>query len=158
MTDEIIRKSALFFLLLTLDEEFSKEATRQALIELSNRLKEQAGASALEDSDLELAIRCCIEQWKLTRSQVYSNQSQLISIKALQWPEHIDLNPWKEFQKKCSENELLAVICVHILGLSEGALARCLRVSEGTIRYRVGSALALLGQLNRPSIGNIQYS
>lgn len=158
MTDEIIRKSALFFFLLTLDEDLSERATENALLALRYRLKEQAGASAFEDSNLELAIKCCLEQWQLIRSQSNHEQPQIINIKALQWPEHIDLNPWKDFQKKCSESELLSVICVHILGLPEAALARCLRVSEGTIRYRVGNALALLGNLNRPSIGDIQYS
>ena len=65
---------------------------------------------------------------------------------------------WKDFKKKCSENELVAVVVVHILGLSESALARCMKVKEGTIRYRVAHGLALLGQLNRPGLSALQFS
>lgn len=158
MTDEIIRKSALFFFLLTLDDQLARTATAKALTALKLRLKQRSGASAHEDSDLETALQCCLEQWNSIKPLVSSEKTKLINTKSLLWPEHIDLNPWKDFKKKCSEPELIAVIGIHVLGLSEATLSRCLKVSEGTIRYRVGHGLSLLGQLNRPTVSSIQFS
>jgi DNA-directed RNA polymerase specialized sigma24 family protein len=159
MTDEVISKSALFFFLLTLDDKLAQQATQKSLEEFSLRSKAPfSGASFEENPELEIALQCCLRQWQLVRSQFRKEQSQILMSSWLRWPEHVDLNPWKEFQKKCPENEFLAVTCVHVLGYSEATLARCLGVSEGTVRYRVGIGLTLLGQLNRPTMSSIPYS
>ncbi len=158
MTDELITKSALFFFLLTLDDKITTEATSKALEALRDQGQPKAGASFFDDSNLESLIKCCLAQWQKIRSHFRKEQIQVISTTALRWPEHIDLNPWKEFQKRAPENELIAVTWVHIIGVPEAVLARCMNVSEGTIRYRVGNGLSLLGQLNRPNISSIQFS
>lgn len=158
MTDELITKSALFFYLLTLDDKITTEATAKTLETLRTQGQQKAGASFIDDSNLESIIKCCLWQWQKIRTHFRKEQIQIISTNALRWPDHIDLNPWKEFQKRAPESELIAVTWVHILGVSETLLARCMNVSEGTIRYRVGNGLSLLGQLNRPNISSIQFS
>lgn len=159
MTDEIFCKSALFFFLLTLDDKVATEATFKTIDMIRARLSAR-GPLAHQNSEiaLETLVRCCIEHWSLVRFRFQKDKIQVINSKALIWPNHIDLNPWKEFQKRASENDLMAVTLVHVLGIPETLLARCLNVSEGTVRYRVGNGLALLGQLNRPSSGAIQFS
>jgi hypothetical protein len=158
MTDELISKSALFFFLLTLDDKLATEATTKTIENVRSRLHRRAGASVSENPDLETLVRCCLEYWQIARYRFRKEQIQLVNSRALRWPDHIDLNPWKEFQKRAPEAELIAVTWVHVLGIPEALLARCLNVSEGTIRYRVGNALALLGQLNRPIMSSIQFS
>lgn len=158
MTDEIISKCTLFFFLLTLDDKIATETTIKSIQELKRVQLQRVGASAFENSDLEPLIKICMKEWFHIRQRYKKEQIQIINTKALNWPEHIDLNPWKEFQKQAPENDLIAVTWVHVLGVSELTLARCLNLSEGTIRYRVGNGLSLLGQLNRPNISTLQFT
>jgi hypothetical protein len=156
MTDELINKSALFFYLLTLDDKLATEATRKALELMQVRGNKKIVPS--QESEVELMLKCCLEEWFKLRPRLHKDQTQVTTTTALRWPEHLDLNPWKEFQKRAPEPELIAVACVHVLGFSEATLARCLNLTDGTIRYRIGKGLALLGQLNRPGAGLFQYS
>jgi len=151
MSDELINTCALFFFLVTLDE---KIATKSSVRVIS--LFKQNYAS--DPSPLERLIKLCLQEWSLIRTQFRKEQLQIIKTKSLRWPEHLDLNPWKEFQKHAPDKELVAVTWVHVLGISESIIAKCLNQSEGTIRYRVGNGLALLGQLNRPNISSLQFS
>lgn len=158
MSDDLISKCALFFFLLTLDDSIANEATSKTLKLFKKQIRNIPGASAFNSTNIESLIELCLKEWLVIRPKLRREQIKLISSKALKWPEHIDLNPWKEFQKYVPENELIAVIWVHVLGVSEATLARCLNVSEGTVRYRVGRGLSLLGQLNRPNISSLQFT
>jgi hypothetical protein len=158
MPDEIIGKSALFFFLLTFNDRIATDATVKIIEVIKNRSSRRTGASSVEDTNLECMIECCMEHWQTLHTRFSKEKVQIVSSKLLQWPEHIDLNPWKEFQKRAPENELIAVTWVHVLGIPEQILARALKVSEGTIRYRVGKGLSLLGQLNRPNISSLQFT
>lgn len=158
MSDEIIVKSALFFFLLTLDEKATQEATEKALYKFKLRAPAISENTAPTSSHWETALDCWLEEWQFVRKNFRRTQSQVIMSKSLRWPENLDLGPWKEFQKRAPENELIAVLCIHVIGLPEEMLARSLKISEGSVRYRVGRGLTLLGQLNRPNISSIQYS
>lgn len=158
MTDDLISKCALFFFLLTLDDQKAIDITIKTLKLFKRQQRQVAGASAFNSTDLELLIKLCLIEWQEIRTRLKRDQIQIIGSKALKWPEHIDLNPWKEFQKHAPENELIAVIWVHVLGIPEASLARSLNLSEGTVRYRVGKGLSLLGQLNRPNISSLQFT
>lgn len=156
MTDELISKSALFFYLLALDDKIATSAV-QKVLELF-QAQQRLQSKALDHNDLEVIIKLCLNHWQKIKPHLKKDRLHLISTKNIKWPEHLDLNPWKEFQKLAPENELIAVIWVHILGVPESLLARCLNTTEGTIRYRVGNGLSLLGQLNRPSINSSQFT
>lgn len=155
MTDEIYSKSALFFFLLTLDDKIAIEESTKTIEQIKYQIEQNSKNSALENYNILIMISCCLNQWKILRTKFHKDHIQIITSKALTWPEHLDLNPWKEFQKRAPENELIAVTWVHLLGISESILAKCLNVSVGTIRYRVGKGLSLLGQLNRPNVSSI---
>lgn len=158
MTDDLISKCALFFFLLTLDDNTADEATTKIIKSFKKQVQKISGASAFNSTNIDTLIGLCMKEWFILRRRTHRDHIKLISSKSLKWPEHVDLNPWKEFQKFAPENELLSVIWVHIIGVSEAQLARCLGVSEGTIRYRVGNGLSLLGQLNRPNLSTLQFT
>lgn len=158
MTDEIYTQSALFFFLLTLDDRVATEATVKTIELIRHRLAAKGPHADNPQVAKEILVRSCLESWTLVRFRFQKEQIKVINSKTLVWPHHIDLNPWKEFQKRASENDLMAVTFVHVLGIPEAIVASCLNISEGTIRYRVGHGLSLLGQLNRPSTNSLQYS
>lgn len=158
MTDEMYSQSALFFFLLTLDDRVATDATIKAIELIRLRLTAKGVHAENPQIAMEIMVRGCLECWTLVRFRFQKEQIKIVNSKALIWPHHIDLSPWKEFQKRAGENDLIAVALVHVLGVPENIVASCLNVSEGTIRYRVGRGLSLLGQLNRPSTSPIQYS
>jgi len=162
MLEELISTCALFYFLITLDDKIATDATIRTLrlFKQNNKLKIQSAQNEnfKNSSEMESLIKLCLQEWHQIRIHFRKERIQIINTKSLHWPEHIDLNPWKEFQKNAPEKELVAVTLVHVLGISESLLARCLNQSEGTIRYRVGNGLALLGQMNRPNISSLQFS
>lgn len=165
MSDELINTCALFFFLITLDDKIATEATIKTIRTFKQQHSKSSSSTsspnelaASHTQEIEKLVKLCLQEWEYIRTHFRKERIQIINTKSLHWPEHIDLNPWKEFQKQAPEKELIAVTWVHILGVSEALLAHCLNQSEGTIRYRVGNGLVLLGQLNRPNISALQFS
>lgn len=168
MSDDLINTCALFFFLITLDDKIATEATIKTIRTFKQKYQKPStpvNQSSLAEEqaktfsrDMEILIKLCLQEWEYIRTHFRKERIQIINTKSLHWPEHIDLNPWKEFQKQAPEKELIAVTWVHVLGISESLLAQCLNQSEGTVRYRVGNGLVFLGQLNRPNISALQFS
>lgn len=164
MSDELINTCALFFFLITLDDKIATEATIKTIRTFRQKHSKPSSTPASDEltksqsQDIEILVKLCLQEWDSIRTHFRKERIQIINTKSLHWPEHIDLNPWKEFQKQAPEKELIAVTWVHVLGISEALLAHCLNQSEGTVRYRVGNGLVLLGQLNRPNISALQFS
>lgn len=166
MSDESIKVSALFYFLITLDDKIATEAAAKTLKlfnqkfnpPTSKQIKFIPRESLSPSEEMKALIQLCLQEWRQIKTHFQKERIQIINTKSLHWPEHIDLSPWKEFQKQAPEQELIAVTWVHVLGVSESLLASALNQSEGTIRYRVGNGLSLLGQLNRPNISSLQFS
>jgi DNA-directed RNA polymerase specialized sigma24 family protein len=60
-------------------------------------------------------------------------------------PDRTDLGSWMKFQKSASDEELIVITFVKILGFSEKDISTALNVSAGTVRYRVGKAVRQIG-------------
>lgn len=151
-TREVYHKIALFFYLASLNEKLATEQSIRAaqLIKRRKRLEKK-------HFDEETAIiEVC--QSLLTESQVALKHKQLNLMNAttMAWPDHLDLTPWREFQKRGSFQDRIAVLWVKVIGMPISKVARALMQTEGTIRYRLGKGLAQLGQLNRPNWGGTE--
>jgi DNA-directed RNA polymerase specialized sigma24 family protein len=64
-------------------------------------------------------------------------------------PQTLDFAPWKEFQKKAPEEELLALVWSKALNFTDEEISQGLGLTEGTLRFRVGRALRKMGTFCR---------
>lgn len=60
-------------------------------------------------------------------------------------PLDLELGPWKEFHKKISKKELISLLWGLVIKVPEDDILYALNISQGTHRYRISSALKLLG-------------
>ncbi|RME17813.1 MAG: hypothetical protein D6797_01700 [Bdellovibrio sp.] len=66
---------------------------------------------------------------------------------AWQVPDSIDLSAWKQFKKEATPEEFLAVIFVHILKFSAQETSQALKISLGSLHYRLNKGLQKLSSL-----------
>jgi len=140
MTDHEVRALALFFFFASLDEFKAKEAASLAADEYEHRLK--------RDPQMDPAIGVIASSakiWNRYRTKISRGRPRFTADSGWVLPPGIDLGQWKEFQKLAPEDELLAVIWVHILGYTEEHVGQALALTGGTLRYRVGKGLRKLG-------------
>lgn len=140
MGDSEVRAFALFFFFACLDEYRAKDAASKAADEYERLLR--------RDSSLDPAVGVVLASskiWGQYRSRISRGRPQFSSDSGWLLPDQVDLGHWKEFQKSAPEDELLAVIWVHLLGYSEARVSQALGLTEGTLRYRVGRGLRKLG-------------
>lgn len=144
-------KMVLYFYLASLNEKQSVENAMKASVLFQKRQKDEKNKF---DEEVAL-IQICNLLFNESSQSINQKQLTILNASIFSWPDHLDLTPWREFQKRSSAQERLAVLWVHVLEISIEKLATSLNLSEGTIRYRLGKGLALLGQLNRPNWGVI---
>lgn len=144
--EEAFNKIVLYFYLVTLNDRKTLEHSIKASQRYQIRQKDEGSKF---DSELAIIEICTDLLGELP--QQANNQLAVISPNFLTWPEHLDFIPWRDFHKKCSPPESIAIVWINVLGVSIAKLAKALLISEGTIRYRLNKGLSLLGQLNRPN-------
>jgi hypothetical protein len=149
MNNTYIRQIGLFFFFALPEETLAMEAATLAALEFN---KSQKIKNNLE-SHSQL-IHCChkvltkiLRHHKKPSGSVFKNQNHITN--AFEWSENVDRGPWREFRRTANTTELIAVIWSSILKNSDLDIANGLGVTEGTVRYRVGKGLLLLGSLNR---------
>lgn len=148
-TSEAYHKMVLYFYLATLNEKQSTENAIKASKLFQIRQKEEKNKF-----DAEIAVvQICTSIFGETFTENKEKQFAIMNASVLSWPDHLDLTPWREFQKRSSVQERLTVLWVNVLEIEVTKLATALNLTEGTIRYRLGKGLSLLGQLNRPNWG-----
>jgi hypothetical protein len=147
--EEAFNKIVLYFYLVTLNEKKTLELSIKASKSFQIRVRNK---NTSFDADIAIVEICTHLLMELPRQS--QNQLAIISPSFLNWPDHLDFIPWREFHKKSSSTECIAVIWVNILGISIHKLAQVLTTTEGTIRYRLNKGCSLLGQINRSSWGN----
>jgi hypothetical protein len=143
MDQELLRKVGLFFFFCILDEKKATQFAAEAVSQLYHKIQSEDLPSEV------LLIRVCHQLWKKKsiRSAAGSVFSTVFSTVSFQ--DGVDLNPWREFQKKAQDDELMSVIFVKILKIDLEKVAFALEISEGTLRYRLGRALRKLGSMNQ---------
>ena len=60
-------------------------------------------------------------------------------------PHGLQLEPWKEFQKSASSEELFITVVSQILKFPEQTITKVLGLSSGTIRYRLAKTARKIG-------------
>jgi len=149
VTEQHVRKIALFFLFAFSDEKAALEAAHKAVASLKAAKasrKNESGAS--DDADVVRVIRKTYDQFKKSGRRA---RPTLEAAASLVPPAGTDLSVWRKFQKDSGEVETVAVILSRILKFDDEAIAEGLNVSVGTARYRVGKGVKSLGLIARPS-------
>lgn len=140
MTSNDIRSIALFFFFAFADDRMAVPASIQAL-NLARQLKKRT-----PDLPNEIAvIKATSKIWDKEHPRSSSGLLRLGVSAGWQLPAKTDMTAWREFQKTASPDELSAVIWSKILHYDESLIGRALRLSEGTVSYRLGHALKKLG-------------
>jgi hypothetical protein len=146
--EEAFNNIVLYFYLVSLNDRKSLELSIKAS-QLYQIRHDDEGVKF--DADLAI-VEICTEL--LSKFQTHAGTKlTVVNPTFLTWPDHLDFIPWREFYKRSSVQERIAVVWVDVLGVSITKLAQGLETSEGTIRYRLNKGLSLLGQLNRPNWG-----
>ncbi|NQZ00037.1 MAG: hypothetical protein HRT45_05130 [Bdellovibrionales bacterium] len=143
---------ALFFYFALQDEKLATQATVKALQKIRKRFEsaEQGDTPKPASTDLnQEAVLVAVTQkiWNNFRSSIRSTQSAVTIEGGWLVPEGVHLGPWREFRKESAEDEFLILLWSKVLKFSDQGIANGLNVSTGTVRYRVGSALRVLGRM-----------
>ncbi len=134
----VLRSVSLYFFLTIPDEKKAHAASLAALtqirrlpsttnksliISILHRLKDKAG-------------KMRVHHWPFKKDD-----------KSWMVPETLDLHAWRSFTSRAEQSECEAVLLSRVLGFSDSEIATGLGVTDGTVRYRVGRGLRVLGGL-----------
>ncbi len=143
MDQELLRKVGLFFFFCILDEKKATQFAAEAVSQLYHKIQSEDLPSEV------LLIRVCYQIWKKKNIRVAAGTVFSTVFAGISFQDGLDLNPWREFQKKAQDDELMSVIFVKILKIELPKVAFALGISEGTLRYRLGRGLRKLGSMNQ---------
>lgn len=145
ITDEQVRRIALFYLCTLMDERVALQAAHKTVAYLKAK-----GASAQNDGpEVIRALRSFLEQH---RKQIQRHKQAPASEPSWIASGDVNMRPWVRFQKEAPETEVEAVVLSKVLGFSVSDIARGLNVSIGTIRYRIGKGVTHLGAAQRKTL------
>lgn len=150
MKEAQIRSVALFFFYAFLDKSLAMKASVEALSLYDKRLKRRETHGPTEP----LLVYSTYKVWK-KHSKKRNTKSKDFELSAEGWilPQGLKMEPWREFIKDIDPQLYLAVIWSQLLQVSDKDISEGLGVTEGSIRYRVGKGLKLLGQIVPPGGG-----
>ncbi len=150
MKEAQIRSVALFFFYTFLDKSLALKASIEALSLYSKRLKKRESHGPTEP----LLVYATYKVWK-KYSKKRNIKTKDFELAAEGWiiPEGIKLEPWREFVKDIDPQLYLAVIWSQLLQFSDKDISEGLGVTEGSVRYRVGRGLKVLGDIVPPGGG-----
>lgn len=150
MKEAQIRSVALFFFYTFLDKSLALKATVEAIALYDKRLKKRETHGPTEP----LLVYSTYKVWK-KYSKKRNIKADDFNISAEGWiiPQGIRLEPWREFVKDADAELYLAVIWSQLLNFTDKDISEGLGITEGSVRYRIGNGLKLLGQMVPPTGG-----
>lgn len=150
MKEAQIRSVALFFFYAFLDKGLAMKASVEALSLYNKRLKKRETHGPTEP----LLVYSTYKVWK-RYSKKRNIKAKDFELSAEGWilPEGLKMEPWRDLIKNTDPQLYLAVIWSQLLQVSDKDISEGLGVTEGSIRYRVGKGLKLLGQAVPPGGG-----
>lgn len=150
MKEAQIKSVALFFFYTFLDKSLALKATVEALGLYDKRMKRRETHGPSEP----LLVYSTYKVWK-KYSKKTNIKTKDFELAAEGWiiPQGLKLEPWREFVKDQDPLLYLAVAWSQLLGFSDKDISEGLGVTEGSIRYRIGKGLKLLGQTVPPAGG-----
>ena len=147
LADALLEKIAFFYYLVFLDESKSLTATASTMRSLRHfQGKRASNETAVVVRQLEKQIK------RAKKSTIPSSLSftagSLVTNDEMEW------GPWFEFRKSADEREFRTVVYSTILKFSDQAIAEGMRLPLGTVRYRVGRGLRILGRVLQSGAGH----
>ncbi len=140
MKEDQLKHILLFFFFVTLNEQRSKELARDAWFWCLDKKKKSPD---LEPSHIVLlSLESC---WKDLQSEPRAGVSSFSADSGWLLPHGLQLEPWKEFQKSASSEELFITVVSQILKFPEQTITKVLGLSSGTIRYRLAKTARKIG-------------
>ncbi len=140
MKEDQLKHILLFFFFVTLNEQRSKELARDAWFWCLDKKKKSPD---LEPSYIVLlSIENC---WKDLQKEPRTGFSSFSADSGWLMPHGLQIEPWKEFQKSSSSEELFITVVAQILKFPEQTITKVLGLSSGTIRYRLAKTARKIG-------------
>lgn len=126
------------------------QATVEALGLYEKRLKGREGHGPSDS----LLVYSTYKIWK-KYSKKRNIKAKDLGLAAEGWiiPQGLKMEPWREFVKDQDPQLYLAIAWSQLLGFTDKDISEGLGVTEGSVRYRVGKGLKLLGQTVPPAGG-----
>lgn len=140
MESSEIRSLVLFFFFLLLDEKTSVATSSDAYGEFIHRMKKNPNANR--------KITLLKSAYFIYQKVQKKNKTSTVGKKQIGFglSSSINMGPWREFHKNANVDDMVVVVFRQILQISEADIALCLGITPGTVRYRLGKALPLLGE------------
>lgn len=151
MTEAQIHSVALFFFYTLTDKAAAFSASTAAVHYIESRHKNSS--TPPKDS---LIVFGASKTWK----KFSKPNKKILQINSLidgGWifPSDLKLEQWWQFYKNTDVQISQTLIWSHLLGFSDKSIAEGLGISEGTVRYRAGQGLKLLGSITTHSRGSL---
>ncbi len=136
ISDEQVRRIALFFFLSLMDEKAALQASDKAVAQLKSK-----NESALDDQAL---IRVLWQNFEQSAKQMDRRPARGAPETSWASSSPVSFRPWIKFHQEAGKNELVAVLLSRVLGFKEESIASGLGVSLGTARHRISKGMRLL--------------
>ncbi len=150
MTEAQIKSVALFFFYVFADKATAFAASTEALHLFEKKIKNLTPndnvQSFLVFSTYKIWKRYLKRKNKISEVNPVTEQGWIV-------PAPLKLEQWWQFSKDSEPIIVLTLIWSILLEIDEKDIAEGLGVSEGTVRYRTGKALKLLGSIQGLSLG-----
>ncbi len=150
MTEAQMKSVALFFFYAFADKATAFAASTEALHLFEKKIKNL-------DSNVNsqpMLVFSTHKIWKkYSKKKNKSYQPNTVTEQGWIIPSQLKLEQWWQFSKDTESIIVLTLIWSILLDIDEKDIAEGLGVSEGTVRYRTGKALKLLGSIQGHSVG-----
>ena len=158
MFEPYVKSIFLFFYYIFLEEKTASKATRKVLKKqkklsaISKTTQDQLIYSKIKTDHQEvicLLIASCLQVLKKYQKHSFSkNKQNLRSPHKGSFIPSIDLEPWCDFLRETEDEVVLVVILSKILLFKDEDIARAMKISIGTVKYRLGYGLRCLGNMS----------
>jgi hypothetical protein len=142
MNEDHLKKMALFFFLLTLDEVRSRELCQQAwkkCLEMKNRNSKESADSVF--------VLVLAQFWEKLKNETRTGVSKFNQDSGWLIPADLKLEPWCVFHRTASHEEIWMTLLCQILRLPVSRVSELLGISQGTIRYRLARSVKRMGRI-----------
>jgi hypothetical protein len=152
MTEAQIKSVALFFFYVFADKARAFSASAES-IQWIGRKQKKLNLEAVSDSILVFAT---YKVWKkYSHKKIKPHEVNPVLESGWVVPTGLKLEQWWQFSKQAEPIIVLTLIWSILLGIEDKHIAEGLGVTEGTVRYRTGNGLKVLGGISGVAVGPI---
>lgn len=146
MQDKDIERIALFFFLLTLDQNVAAQLSSQVVDILLRRSKGQ-----LKELNERELVRLLISFFLKNKKTLQQVRSEIMPhFKDWSAPDKFNINIYREFSKRTDIEILVPFLLCAVLQFSDESVSQELNITKGTLASRLQKAYLKIGDLSRP--------